>query len=88
MVISSAIVSISAFRAAETLVKMAARSAGAMRGQGPSSKAVRAAATARSMSAVVASGTEAKTSSVVGLITSIVPVPDGDTHSPPMNNRS
>ena len=33
-------------------------------------------------------GPRPTTSSVVGLITSIVPVPAGDTHSPPMNNRS
>ena len=88
IVISSAIGCISAWRAADTLVRMAALSVGAIRGQGPSSNAVRAALTARSMSVVVASGTRPITSSVVGLITSIVPVPAGDVHSPPMNNRS
>ena len=51
-------------------------------GQGPWSKAWRAAATARSTSASVESGTRPATSSVVGLITSMVPVPGGLTQSP------
>ena len=67
---------------------MAARSAGVMRGQGPWSNAVRAAATALSMSASVPSGTRAMTSSVTGETTPMVSVPSGATQSPPMNKRS
>ncbi len=52
------------------------------------SKAARAARTARSASSGVPSGTRPITSSVVGLITSIVPEPAGSTHSPPMKRRS
>ena len=63
-------------------------SAGVMRGQGPWSKAVRAAATALSMSASVPSGTRAMTSSVDGEIEPMVSVPSGATQSPPMNKRS
>ena len=59
-----------------------------MRGQGPRSNAVRAAATALSMSASVPSGTRAMTSSVDGEITPMVSVPSGATQSPPMNKRS
>ena len=65
-----------------------ARSAGVMRGHGPSSKAVRAAATAASMSAGDASGTVPITSSVCGEMTSIVSLLWGETHSPPMNSLS
>ena len=74
--------------ASATLARMAPRSAGAMRGQGPWSKASRAAATARSMSAFWASGTRPTSSSVVGDTTSNTEVEDGSTHSPPMNRRS
>jgi hypothetical protein len=49
------------------------------------SKAARAAATARSTSPAVASGTRPMTSSVVESITSRTPPPpSGSTHSPPM----
>ncbi len=48
------------------------------------SNAPRAAATARSTSAALASGTLPITSSVVGFTTSIAPLPSGFTHSPPM----
>src|SRR5215216_13644 len=65
----------------------AIRSSGARRGHSPLSKASRAAATARSMSAAVPSGTRPTSSSVCGEITSMVPVPAGSTHSPPMNSR-
>ncbi len=54
------------------------------RSRDQSSKAARAARTARSASSAVPSGTRPITSSVVGLITSIVPSPAGSTHSPPM----
>jgi hypothetical protein len=67
---------------------MSARSAGLMRGHGPRSKASRAAATALSMSAFVASGTRPITSSVDGEITSIVSEPVAATHLPPMKNES
>src|SRR6266571_1849883 len=63
------------------------RSSGDRRGHSPLSKASRAAATARSMSAVVPSGTRPTSSSECGEITSMVPVPAGSTHSPPMNSR-
>ena len=59
-----------------------------MCGQSPWSKALRAAATALSMSPSVASGTRATTSSVDGEITSMVDVPSGATQLPPMNSRS
>ncbi len=71
-----------------TLARTAARSAGAMRGHGPWSKASRAAATARSTSATWASGTRPTSSSVVGETTSKAEEEDGSTHSPPMNRRS
>ncbi len=74
--------------ASATLVRTAPRSAGVMRGQGPWSKASRAAATARSTSASRASGTRPTSSSVVGDTTSNTAVEDGSTHSPPMNRRS
>ena len=64
------------------------RSSGASRGHSPSSKAVRAACTARSMSAVVPSGTRPTTSSVWGEMTSMTSEPAGSTHSPPMNSFS
>ena len=60
------------------------RSTGVMCGQGPSSNALRAAATARSTSAVDAWGTCPMTSSVAGEITSMTSEPAGATHSPPM----
>ena len=64
----SAISTISAVMASATLARIAPRSAGAIRGHGPWSKAWRAAATALSTSASVASGTRATTSSVDGEI--------------------
>ena len=67
---------------------MSARSPGDICGHGPLSNASRAAATARSTSAVVASGTLAMTSSVAGEITASVSVPAGSTQSPPMKNLS
>lgn len=67
-----------------SLAIVSARSDGDMRGHGPRSKAARAAATARSMSAVEASGTRAMISSECGEITSIDPVPAGSTHFPSM----
>ena len=70
--------------APESRLMPSARSAGVMRGHGPSSNAWRAAVTARSMSAGEASGTRPMTSSVCGEMTSIEPVPSGSTHSPPM----
>jgi hypothetical protein len=60
-----------------------ARSAGAVRGHGPSSKARRAARMARSISALVPFGACATTSSVAGLMTSNVPPPASD-HLPSM----
>ena len=65
-----------------------ARSAMDSCGQGPASKAVRAAATARSASAVVVLGTRPTSSPVAGDVTSTVPPPPGSTHEPPMNTRS
>ena len=63
-------------------------STGVVRGaRAPLSNASRASATASSTSASVASGTRPMTCSVVGLITSMVPVPEGLTHSPPMTGR-
>ena len=79
---------ISAVIWAAALDRTSARSSGDMRGQGPRSKAVRAAATALSMSASVPSGTRPTTSSVEGEITSMTSVPSGATQSPPMNRRS
>ena len=71
-----------------TLAMMSARSAADMRGHGPSSNALRAAATARSTSASLACGTRAIGSSVRGEITSMVSVPWGSTKSPPMKSLS
>ena len=51
-------------------------------------KASRAAATARSMSSTVPSGTVPMTSSVVESITSIDPEPVEGTHRPPMKSES
>ncbi len=65
-VMIAAMSSISAMICAPTLARMSPRSAVVMRGQGPWSKAVRAAATALSMSPSVPSGTWAMTSSVDG----------------------
>ena len=53
------------------------RSSGDRRGQSPLSNAVRAAATARSMSASVPSGTRPTSSSECGEMTSMVPLPVG-----------
>jgi hypothetical protein len=60
----------------------AARSAGVMRGHGPSSNSDRAALTARSMSAVVATGTSPTTSSVDGEITPSRSPPAGSAQVP------
>ncbi len=65
-----------------------ARSCGDMRGQGPSSKAARAARTARSISAGVDEGAVPIRSSVTGEMTSITSCEAGVTMSPPMNSRS
>src|SRR5947209_105554 len=67
---------------------MSARSLGVVCGHGPSSNALRAASTARSMSPSAPSGTTPTTSSVAGLITSMVLPLAGATHSPPMNRTS
>src|SRR5687768_13821615 len=66
--------------------RTSARSAGGVRGHGPSSNAWRAAATARSTSAASASGTWPTTSSVEGETTPKRPVAVGSTHRPPMKN--
>jgi hypothetical protein len=71
-----------------TSAMTSARSAGSIRGHGPSSNARRAAPTALSMSAALASGTRAMTSSVWGDTTSMVAEVAGATHSPPMNSLS
>jgi hypothetical protein len=60
-----------------------ARSSAVMAGQAPSSKAARAAATARSTSASVAPGAWPTTSSVDGDTTGKVPPPAGATQRPP-----
>ncbi len=80
---------ISSYRAAiASLMRVttAIRSSRVMRGQGPSSKALRATATARSTSWVDACGTRPMTSSVCGEITSMTSVPSGSVNSPPMNS--
>ena len=64
--------------------RTAARSAGLVHGQGPSSKAFRAASMARTASLGVASGTCPMTSSVAGLITSMDPGPRLVVHCPPI----
>ena len=64
--------------------RYSARSAWVSRGHGPSSKAERAAPTARSMSGACASATRKKSSSVLESTTSNTEVDEGDTHSPPM----
>ena len=79
---------ISAVICAAALRRTSPRSAGVRWGQGPWSKAERAAATALSMSASVPSGTRAMTSSVTGETIPMVSVPSGATQSPPMNKRS
>ena len=66
----------------------APRSVGDMCGHGPWSTASRAAATARSMSAFMASGVLPTSSPVDGECTSKTDEEDGWTHSPPMNRRS
>ena len=63
---------------------MAARSAGFIHGQGPSSKARRAASMARTASCGEASGTLPMTASVAGSITSIDPIASLAVHSPSM----
>ena len=66
--------------------RYSARCSWLMRGQGPWSKAWRAAATARAMSGSLASATLKKTCSLVESMTSITSSDDGFTHSPPMKN--
>lgn len=78
---------ISSYRAATpSLIRVttAIRSSTVIRGQGPSSKARRAAATARSTSAAEACGTRPMTSSVCGETTSMTSSPSGSVNSPPM----
>ena len=64
------------------------RSATALVGHGESSKAVRAAATARSTSPGPATGTVPSTCSVWASTTSRVSPVDGTSHRPPTNRRS
>ncbi len=64
----------------------ASRSASGIRGQGPSSKAFLATATARSTSSREACGTRPMTSSVCGETTSMTSRPAGATSSPPMKS--
>ena len=66
---------------------MRPRSAGASRGQAPSPKALRAASTARSMSAERPSETSASGSSVAGLSVVKVRPSTDSTHCPPMKSR-
>ncbi len=66
----------------------ACRSCGVLRGHGPSSKALRAAANAASTSALVASGTWPTFSPVAGENTSMISDEDGATQRPPMNSLS
>ena len=65
-----------------------ARSTPASPGHGPSSKAARAAVTARSTSAAPASGTCAHACPVYGSMESNVRPERASTHRPPMNMRS
>lgn len=80
--------SIRPWMSCEARARISVRSATGRSDQSVWSKVWRAAATARSTSALVASGTRPATSSVNGLMTSMVPVPDGSTSSPPMYRRS
>src|SRR6185312_6773691 len=64
----------------------ASRCTGSISGQGPFSKAWRAAATARSMSAALASATELISRPVAGSITGMRFEDLESTHSPPMNS--
>ena len=73
---------------AENAFRYSARCACVRRGHGPSSNALRAAVTARSMSAACASATVKYVSSVVESMTSNVESVEGCTHSPPMKNLS
>ena len=66
----------------------AARSFGGVVGQGPWSKAARAAATAASTSAAAASGVLPTYSPVAGQCTSMTSEVDGAVHLPPMNSVS
>jgi hypothetical protein len=71
-----------------SLAIFSARSAAVVRGHGPRSNALRAAATARSMSAFDPSGTRAITSSVDGEMTSIWFELAGSAHCPSMKSLS
>jgi hypothetical protein len=75
-----------ALYASASLPTAAIRSAGSSHGQGPSSKALRAASTARSMSAGEAAATVAMTSSVCGETTSNLWSVAGACQVPPMNS--
>lgn len=80
---------ISSYRAANaSLIRVitAIRSSTVIRGQGPSSNARRAAATARSTSPSQACGTRPMTCSVCGEMTSMTSRPSGSTNSPPMKS--
>ena len=68
--------------------RYSARSACDSRGQGPWSKAWRAASTARAMSASRASGTLKYSCSVDESMTLMTSEEEGSTHSPPMKKRS
>src|SRR5690606_2016375 len=70
------------------LASTACRSSGDIRGHGPSSNALRAAATAASTSALAASGTLPTYSPVAGERTSMTSDDDGWTHLPPMKSLS
>ncbi len=80
--IRSATASIRSPRTVLTLVSRSVRSVTGVADQ--DGKAAAAAATARSMSSVVPSGTVPMTSSVAESITSRVPEPVEGTHAPPM----
>jgi hypothetical protein len=67
--------------------KTCLRSSGAARDQMPSSKTLRAAATARSTSAAVACATAASTAPVAGLIVSNLPPSEASVKAPAMNSR-
>jgi hypothetical protein len=86
--ITSAIAGARFFSASDRRRIASARSSGAMRGNGPLSNASRAAATARSTSDFVASGTRPITSSVDAERTSMRPFASEGTHRFPMKSSS
>src|SRR5262249_53079192 len=85
---SSPSASLRSMSAAAKARMYSARSAWVSVGHGPSSNAVRAASTARAMSAACASATLKATSSVPASMTSIWASDDGATHAPPMKKVS